>query len=61
MIYRICLTIGYRDANIDFDNCEEAADFATTLLEHYKQPKDEDKIIKVEIYIIKSGDDQEEE
>lgn len=54
MIFRICLTLGYRDAYIDFTDATEAAEFASTLLTHYKQPEDEEKIIKVEIQVIKN-------
>lgn len=52
MLYRIILTVGYRDAYIDFYNCEEAAEFATTIMEHYKQPEDEEKLIRVNIQVI---------
>lgn len=41
MIYRIVISIGYRDCYVDFDKAEDAAKFAYTLLEHYKKPEDE--------------------
>lgn len=61
MIYRILLTLGYRDAYIDFDNCEEAAEFATTLMEHYKKPEDENTLVKVVIQVINPAMQQEED
>lgn len=60
MIYRIKLSIGYKDAYIDFNDATEAADFASTLLEHYKQPEDENYIAKIVIEVINPNADQED-
>lgn len=61
MLYRIVLTIGYRDAYIDFYDCEEAANFATSLMEHYVQPEDEEKLLKVNIQVINTTTSEKED
>ena len=61
MIYRIKLSIGYRDAYIEFNDATEASEFASTLLEHYVQPEDERYIAKVVIEVINPNADQEDE
>lgn len=62
MIYRIVLTLGYRDAYIDFTEAEEASTFAATLLEHYTKPTDEKKtIMKVVIEVLSSDYNEEED
>ena len=61
MIYRIVLSIGYRDAYIDFDDATDAAKFACTLLEHYKKPEDEKNIVKVVIEVINPNAESEDE
>ena len=47
MIYRITLTLGYRDCYIDFDNAEEAAQFAETIVEHAVKPEDERHVLSM--------------
>lgn len=61
MIYRIKLSISYHDVYIDFTDVEDAASFATTLIEHYKQPVDEDRILKVTIEVLFSNYNEEED
>lgn len=61
MLYRIVLTIGYRDAYIEFDNVEDASKFATTLLEHYVKPDDEKRIAKIAIEVLDPELKDEEE
>lgn len=61
MIYRIKISIGYRDCYIDFNDATDAAEFASTLLEHYKQPEDESYIAKIVIEVINPNADQEDE
>lgn len=61
MIYRIKLSIGYRDAYFDFTNGEDAISCVTTLIEHYKKPVDEDSILKVTIGVLYSDDTVKED
>lgn len=61
MLFRIVLTIGYRDAYIDFYNGEEAAKFAATIMAHYVQPEDEEKLIKVNIQVIDPKNSEKED
>ena len=61
MIYRIVITVGYRDAYIDFNDAKEAGDFASTFLSHYTRPADEKHIAKLCFEIINPDLDEEDQ
>lgn len=63
MIYRIILSIGYNKAWFDFNNIEEAGEFAKTILTHQSANEDRTKRDSVRLEIIDPTivEDKEEE
>lgn len=65
MIYRVILKIGYYENWFDFDDVNDAAKFAETVLEHQRANEDR-KILRAEIVLkiidpTKENNNEEEE
>lgn len=55
MIYRVLLDISYIHVHFDFDNSNDAVDFAKNIVERCEIDKD-DKDFEVSIIIVKKED-----
>ena len=59
MIYRVIIKISYTVAYFDFDNIQEAGEFAKTALIHQTKSPDTEKGTYISIKVIKEGEDAE--
>ena len=60
MIYKVVLTVGYNEAHFEFNNIEDAGEFAKTILTHSVKSKDSSRKTSVDIRAY-SGDATEDE
>jgi len=59
-IYRVAIKVGYNEAHFDFDNANDAAEFARRAVGHSVSSDDQSKQTKIVMWVFNKDAENEE-